>query len=154
FWNAHLNSNFGSYPLWVANYGASSPKIPAGWTTWNFWQHSQSGTIAGVTGNVDLNNFNGTQDDLNASVIGQASSNADAPDDSDNNSATSSADTSSSPTVSGDGSGGGYTYIVQAGDTLDKIAASFQVSVSDLQSLNRIKDPNDISVGQILTIPT
>src|SRR5215470_7198342 len=54
FWNGHLNDQFGSYPLWVAQYGVSAPRVPRGWTDWNFWQYSQSGKINGVSGNVDL----------------------------------------------------------------------------------------------------
>jgi lysozyme len=153
FWNAHLNNQFGSYPLWVANYGVTSPKVPAGWTNWNFWQHSQGGTIDGVTGNVDMNHFNGTLSDLVAFAKGQSPSDSqmvesDAP-------TTDVSDSSSTGSISGNGSGGGgYTYIVNAGDTLNSIAASFNVSPSDLQTINRMKDPGDISVGQILTIPS
>lgn len=54
FWNQTINSDFSKYPLWVAEYGVTTPKIPFGWTTWNFWQYSQSGSVDGVTGSVDL----------------------------------------------------------------------------------------------------
>jgi len=153
FCNAHLNNQFGSYPLWVANYGVTSPKLPAGWANWNFWQHSQGGTIDGVTGNVDLNYFNGTLPDLVAFAKGQSVSDSQVADTDAPTANTS--DSSSTDSISNGGSGGGgYTYIVNAGDTLNSIAASFNVSPSDLQTINRIKDPSDISVGQILTIPS
>jgi lysozyme len=32
----------------------TAPKIPFGWTTWNFWQYSQGGSVDGVMGSVDL----------------------------------------------------------------------------------------------------
>ena len=54
FWNEHLTSGFGSYPLWVAEYGVSSPKPVNGWDGWTFWQYSQSGAVAGVSGDVDV----------------------------------------------------------------------------------------------------
>jgi len=36
-------------PLWVPNYTtASSPAMPFGWTTWQIWQYSSSGTVPGI----------------------------------------------------------------------------------------------------------
>lgn len=46
------------------------------------------------------------------------------------------------------------TYIVQKGDNLNKIAKKFNTSVDELVKLNNIKDPNKISVGQVLILPT
>ena len=57
-------NTFSAYPLWVANYGATCPLMPTGWTNWVFWQSSESGRIAGVSGNVDLDTFNGSMTDL------------------------------------------------------------------------------------------
>lgn len=64
FWDGLGTSSFGAYPLWVAEYGVSTPKIPSGWESWTFWQYSQSGTIAGISGNVDLDTFSGTLEEL------------------------------------------------------------------------------------------
>lgn len=60
FWNGLGTQQFGTYPLWVAEYGVSSPKLPAGWTGWDFWQYSESGSVAGVAGSVDLDVFQGS----------------------------------------------------------------------------------------------
>ena len=60
FWNTNKIKLNGEFPLWVAHYGVSTPKIPTEWEAWNFWQYSQTGSVSGVTGNVDLNWFNGT----------------------------------------------------------------------------------------------
>ena len=60
YWNANMNSDFGKYPLWVAEYGVSQPKAVNGWTDWTFWQYSESGKVSGVNGSVDLDYFNGT----------------------------------------------------------------------------------------------
>lgn len=64
FWNTHEpHLALTSYPLWLADY-AAQPTLPDGWTTWLFWQHSQTGSVAGVTGSVDLDLFNGTLEQL------------------------------------------------------------------------------------------
>jgi GH25 family lysozyme M1 (1,4-beta-N-acetylmuramidase) len=45
------------YPLWVAEYGASKPSVPANnWARHGFsvWQYSSSGSVPGIHGNVDL----------------------------------------------------------------------------------------------------
>jgi GH25 family lysozyme M1 (1,4-beta-N-acetylmuramidase) len=52
---------FGQIPVWAASWtAASSPSLPAGWTTWNLWQYTSTGTVAGITGskNVDLDQLN------------------------------------------------------------------------------------------------
>lgn len=59
FWNGLGTSAFGGYPLWVANYGVSQPTLPTGWALWDFWQHSQTGQVAGIEGPVDLDVFSG-----------------------------------------------------------------------------------------------
>ncbi|GAB3218908.1 lysozyme [Glycomyces halotolerans] len=50
-------------PLWVAHWGVSSPRLPAGWssTTWTFWQYTSTGRVSGISGNVDRNYFNGSR---------------------------------------------------------------------------------------------
>jgi len=63
-------------PLWVAEYN-SLPEptgIPAQiWKTWALWQYSESGTVEGITGNVDRSRFNGTEEALTAWWTGQPS---------------------------------------------------------------------------------
>jgi GH25 family lysozyme M1 (1,4-beta-N-acetylmuramidase) len=50
--------------LWIANWGVSSPTVPAAnWNGngWTFWQYTDCGNVAGITtGCVDLDWFNGT----------------------------------------------------------------------------------------------
>jgi len=71
FWNAHLNDQFGAYPLWIAHYtNAPAPSpLPAGWADWAFWQYSQSLHIGGVNGAADHNYFNGASADLQALAV-------------------------------------------------------------------------------------
>lgn len=69
FANGNL-TGFGAYPLWIAEYETSQPPaVPSGWTSWTFWQYSQSGSVAGVTGDVDLDRFNGDMSALKALLI-------------------------------------------------------------------------------------
>jgi lysozyme len=53
FWRDQVGADLGAYPLWLACY-AAQPEIPAGWQSWTFWQHSQSGAVDGIAGAVDL----------------------------------------------------------------------------------------------------
>ncbi len=64
FWNQYVSGDFSSYSLWIADYGVSQPKIPSTWKSWSFWQSSQSGSVAGVTGTVDMDVFAGSASDL------------------------------------------------------------------------------------------
>jgi lysozyme len=53
------------YQLWVANYtAAAEPYKPKCWTSWIFWQHSNTGQIPGISGNVDLNRCSLSEADL------------------------------------------------------------------------------------------
>jgi LysM repeat protein len=45
------------------------------------------------------------------------------------------------------------TYVVQAGDTLSKIAGRFGVKAADIMALNGITRPDHIERGQKLKIP-
>ncbi len=65
FWKSlGAGQQFSGYPLWIADYGVSTPAVPAGWKNWTFWQTSQSGSVAGVTGAVDLDVFQGSLAEL------------------------------------------------------------------------------------------
>lgn len=48
---------------------------------------------------------------------------------------------------------GPTTYVVQLGDNLWNIAAEFEVDINLLMEINGITNPNNIFVGQTLTIP-
>lgn len=56
--------SLGAYPLWVANYGVSCPDVPSAWKTYTFWQSSGSGSAAGISGQCDVDTFNGTLAEL------------------------------------------------------------------------------------------
>jgi LysM repeat protein len=46
------------------------------------------------------------------------------------------------------------TYRVQSGDTLSAIATRFGTTVRAIVDLNNLADPNRLSVGQVLLIPS
>ena len=61
-------------PLWHAQYSsAACPNIAPPWTDWAFWQYTSSGSVNGITGNVDMNRFNGTRAELDALLMGGGS---------------------------------------------------------------------------------
>jgi len=65
WWNTYVGSQSwtSNYPLWVAHWGASSPTLPTGWTTYRYWQYSSSGTgsvYGASSATIDLNQSKGT----------------------------------------------------------------------------------------------
>ena len=51
--------------LWVAHYTTNPyPLLPQGWDSWWLWQHTSTGRLAGYSGNLDMNRFNGDDADF------------------------------------------------------------------------------------------
>ena len=147
-----------SYYIWVAKYSSQAPVI-----YYNAWQYSSTGKIDGITGNVDLSNFNlagvttkktnkqivkeilagkwgdGTERKKRLTAAGYNYQNIQALVNAELN-ATS---TSSNNT----------TYTVKKGDTLTAIAKKYNTTVTRLKQFNNIKDVNKIYVGQIIKVP-
>ncbi len=95
--------------LWIANYlglAATQPNMPRGWDRWAIWQHSASGRVDGISGNVDLNWFNGTLDELFALVEAHPEG------------------------------GEVQIYTVKGGDSLPSIAESLEIDLVDLLKAN------------------
>ena len=76
FWDSHVkSSDFADYPLWHAAYpntwtSSSCPSISEKWTNWAIWQYSSTASVNGISGNVDINVFNGTLEDLQKLTYG------------------------------------------------------------------------------------
>lgn len=116
----------GKYTLWVARYGSKPTYV----TNYDVWQYSSEGRVAGINGNVDMNEcyrdfpsiinngFNG--------YSGQAKEPQETPKE--------------------------IIYTIKAGDTLSAIAKKYNTTVSALASKNGIKNPNLIYAGQTLKI--
>ena len=52
---------FAQYPLWIAHYYVDTLSYEG---AWQFWQHTDYGTVPGIDESVDLNVFNGSFDGL------------------------------------------------------------------------------------------
>ncbi|WP_131787672.1 GH25 family lysozyme [Protofrankia symbiont of Coriaria ruscifolia] len=77
FWSDTMKNttSFSRYPLWFAIYnGGSSPgPLPGGWQKWAMWQFTSSGSLPGITGNVDMNIVCCGADALSANADGRVS---------------------------------------------------------------------------------
>lgn len=63
FWDKLHDYEFGSYQLWLADYG-KKPKLPDGWSRWTIWQYESDGVVAGINGHVDKSVFHGSRKKL------------------------------------------------------------------------------------------
>ena len=63
-YNLASNADIGTYGLAIASWGATTPTLPPAWTVWAIWQYSAHGAVPGIAGAVDLDEFNGTADQL------------------------------------------------------------------------------------------
>jgi lysozyme len=61
FANEFLSSSFGKYPLWIASFEEEAPTVEGSWVSWDIWQYSERGNVAGIEGAVDLDVFQGTE---------------------------------------------------------------------------------------------
>lgn len=112
------------YPLWVANYGVSNPAPNGKWDTWVGWQYTSTGTVSGVSGYVDRNQF------TNGILLSDEM-------------------TMPTPEVPTPTPANTITYTVKRGDTLSAIARRYNTSVASIVALNPIiKNPNLIYPGQ------
>ena len=146
------------YPIWIAQYlnhpatESDTPLQPKGWQDWKFWQHSEHGLIAGITGDhniptgVDLNYFRGSADELSA--LASLPKPSTTPDPVTPAPVTPAPTTPPppAPTVP-------VTYTVKSGDNLSTIALRYHTSVDAIVRLNSLSNPNLIYVGQVLVIP-
>jgi len=68
------------YKLWVADWTTKPTPIVDNppWADWTFWQHANNGRVGGITGDVDLDYFNGSPAQLDDVV--QAAAAAAPPD--------------------------------------------------------------------------
>lgn len=58
FANDNLDSRLAKYPLWIAHYGVETPMETNIWgKAYVGHQYTESGTVKGISGNVDLDNF-------------------------------------------------------------------------------------------------
>lgn len=60
FWDKHLTSGFGDYPLWIAEYDVSTPRIPEGFADWHLWQWQGDAAVPGVEKSADISKSKGS----------------------------------------------------------------------------------------------
>ncbi|MCY8271266.1 GH25 family lysozyme [Bacillus sonorensis] len=116
------------FALWVARYNSTLGRHA------DIWQYSSSGKVQGISGNVDMNIC--YRDGLRAQVAVKTEKVA----------------TTVKPISNKKPVKSGTVYTVKKGDALSVIAKKYNTTVKALQSLNNIKDPNKIYVGQKLKI--
>lgn len=69
FRTKYLNAPvFDDYPYWIAHYYIDKIEYKG---NWRFWQHTDTGKLPGINGNVDLNVYNGTYYELMQLTIGK-----------------------------------------------------------------------------------
>ena len=115
-----------NYPLWVAQYQVSKPDPNGHWDTWVGWQYTSTGRVNGINGNVDRDKFT---DGIFLS----------------NNEEINPSDDENSKKY--------MTITIKWGDTLSALAIKYETTVSELASLNNIKNPNLIYAGAPLIVP-
>ncbi len=52
--------------LWIASYRSTPPSPIHGWAKWHFWQYSSTAVVPGCQGQVDVDRFCGTVEELKA----------------------------------------------------------------------------------------
>lgn len=114
-----------SYPLWVAEYGVTSPNT-GNWSDYEGFQYSDNGVVPGISGYTDMDSFTDA-------IFLSSTENIATPENTSNQIA---------------------SYTVQAGNTLSQIALQFNTTVTEIAGLNGIRNPNLIYVGEILKIDT
>lgn len=77
----NFNSTISQWGAFIANYNGQSPDTGTPWNvcsscnvwgTWHFWQYTSSGSIPGITGNVDRDTYNGSVTSLQSNWIATA----------------------------------------------------------------------------------
>ncbi|MFS8651436.1 MAG: LysM peptidoglycan-binding domain-containing protein [Caldibacillus sp.] len=135
------------FDKWVAQWG---PKCTY-WKPYGMWQYTNQGTVAGISGPVDMNIAYKDYPTIikNAGLNGWEKKSAEK--------------TKEEPkpqpkpkekTVSKQQENSTYTvYTVKKGDSLWKIAQKYKTTVDELVKLNKVKNPDLIYPGQKLKVP-
>jgi lysozyme len=61
FANSYLGGKLARYPLWVVDLTLLWPSPSKGWVGWSFWQYSHTGSVDGISGDLDLDIFGGSE---------------------------------------------------------------------------------------------
>ena len=119
--------------VWIPRYGGPEPSYPC-----DLWQYTETGRLAGVAGNVDLNRLTGSKS-LSYFIGGMETKQP---------AAKPSAKPAPKPVANTSGS-----HTVKSGEVLSKIATKYKTTVAELARINGIKNPDLIHVGQKIKLP-
>lgn len=138
------------FSIWAAEYNT---RLNYNGTV-GMWQKSDKGKVAGISGNVDLDEcyidypkiiknggFNGFSKGQAATGTNSVNSNKDV----SGSVSEGKTETKTQPEQ--------VIYTVKTGDTLTAIAKKYKTTVSELVKVNQIKDKNKIYTGQKIKIP-
>ena len=65
FWSGIGNPTPTLLPyIWVAHWGVACPTLPPAWGRLRLWQYSDVGSVSGISGHVDLDQYNGSLAEL------------------------------------------------------------------------------------------
>lgn len=160
-----------AYPLWVADYNkVSEPQVRGKWSGWAGWQHSNTGRVAGIQGDVDLDVFTEAVFSANSETPPTHRTYTVRRGDTLSSIARLFGVTPSSLArenalanpnliypgqvlILPDGAAGVRAITVDRGDTLSRLARRYGSTVSALARLNRIENVNRIFAGQTLLVP-
>ena len=168
-----FSSELTKYPLWVANYNVSSPSGNGKWNTWVGWQYTSTGTVSGISGYVDRNEFTDgvfllpvkplpTPENTTGSNSGVSSENTIYYNNTSVNDIVALNTIIKNPNliypgwnlkiITNTSSDTTTYYTVKKGDNLTKIAKKYGTTVKSIVNLNNIKNPNLIYPNQRLKI--
>jgi lysozyme len=165
------------YPLWLGWFPRKyvqgmSPLMPRAWSSWKFWQYSGKGRISGIQGDVDLDLFNGSAEELMAfagknapttvTLVHVVAAAETLHSIAERYQITISELVRANPQLLSVGSKlsipgqiappvtPARTHTVKSGDTLFAIAQKYGTTIAALVARNRISNPDLIHVGQVL----
>lgn len=126
WWNNYLGGLY-RFTKWIAQYNSTCDYTGA---NKDIWQYSSTGRVAGIVGNVDMNEcYRDFPREMKGISVSVPSKPAPAP----------------APTAN-------RTYTVISGDTLSSIAAKYSTTYQHLAAINGISNPDLIMPGQIIKI--
>lgn len=128
WWNNYL-PGLDRFTKWIAQYNS---QCDYNGKNKDMWQYSSTGRVAGIGGNVDMNEC---YRDLPAEIKGGSGK-----------------PSTPKPTPAPAPAPASRTYTVKSGDTLSGIAAKYGTTYQHLADINGISNPNVIYAGQVLKI--
>lgn len=126
WWNNYL-PGLDRFTKWIAQYNSQCEYTGA---NKDIWQYSSTGRVAGIAGNVDMNEC---YRDFPAEISGGSTN-------------------STKPTAKPTPAPAAKTHTVQSGETLSGIAAKYGTTYQSLATINGIDNPNLIYAGQVLKL--